>query len=426
MNKSKILKVFLIFIAIQPILDLITSVTNNYINPSLSFNVIIKMIFILFIGIYLIFYSKSKYKKISIIYLIILAIYGSFYFLTKLDLPNISSYINELNYLFKFNYYVFIIIGYLNIFDDTNFENKDIIKYVKINTILYFTFLIIPLITKTSLYSYDYKMMGIKGWFNSANEMASILSLLFPMMFLIFTKERRSKSDYICLLCSAISLGLIGLKTSFAALIITIIFFSLYYLIKNIKSKKIWIGLIMILISIITCYKYIPGIDIWQHNNNSAKELIQENDSFFTKTSKYLLRVRRDLYFEKKAIYDNISLKNKLFGLGFNNRKEINNERVAKLVEIDFVDIFFCYGIIGLIIYILPFIYLIVKMLKYKRTIIKNLSIHIYSYIIILAIIISIFAGHIFGAPSASIYVAIAYTLMINKIETKNKNLPNY
>lgn len=419
MNKEKFLKIFLIFIAIQPILDLITSVTSFYIDLSVSLNTIIKSIFIIYTIVYLVVFSNSKYKKISLIYLVIIGLYCLIYFITKLDLKTFSNYFNELNYLFKYNYYIFMLIGYLNIFNDTNFDYTNIIKYLKINIFLYFLFLIIPLITKTSLYSYGSTSMGVKGWFVSANEMASLLSLLFALSFLIFTKKRHNKSDYISLVLAGISLALIGTKTSFLSLILTIVVVSFFYFIKNIKSKKTWIGLTIILVTFTISYKYIPGIDIWQGNNIAAESLIEENDSFLTKASKYLLRVRRNLYFEKKDIYINSRTIDKLFGIGLTNREKIDNERISKLVEIDIADIIFSYGIIGLIVYFLPFGYLIYQLIKRKIKIFKSFNNYILTFTIILAFLISIFAGHVFGAPSVSIYLALSYVLLLTSNEEK-------
>ena len=56
------------------------------------------------------------------------------------------------------------------------------------------------------------------------------------------------------------------------------------------------------------------------------------------------------------------------FGIGFSNTERVNNTNVARLVEIDICDLYFHFGIIGLLISLFPFIivgYLFIVNLTY-------------------------------------------------------------
>lgn len=416
MNKQKLIKIFLLFIILQPVFDLITSVSGYYLNIPVSFNVVIKMLYLVLLFVYIIFFNNSKYKKISLIYIGIVCTYSLLYIITK---NNYHEIITECSYLFKYNYWSLLILGYINLFNDLKIKKEDLIKVLEINALLYFIFLFIPFITKTSLYSYSENAMGLKGWFYSANEMSSLLSLLLPLVFLIFTKKKKDYKDYIILVFTIISLGFIGTKTSFISLILTLILMFMYYVIKNIKKKSTWVLCIIFIFALVLGYKYIPGVDILRNNNDAAHELVKEEDNVFDILSKYLLRVRRDLYFEKKEMFNKSSIVDKLFGIGFTNRKAINNDRITKLVEIDPADIFFGYGMIGFIIQLLPFVYLLYILIKNKLVNILKFNNIIYLYVVLLSILISIFTGHVFGAPSVSIYLSIAYSMLLLNYDEK-------
>ena len=421
MTKKKLGNIFLYFILLQPVFDIMTSVANNVIELSISLNTIIKSLFLLLLFIYLIFYSKSKYRKISITYLLLFVLYILFYFITKLDINGVSELINEVTYIFKYNYWIFLLIGYINLFTDQELDRKKLVKCLQVNAILYFIFLVIPLITNTSMATYSENEMGHKGWFYAANELACLLSLLVPLLFLCFSKKQRSWFDYLSIILGIIAMVSIGLKTTYASLLLTTLFLIIYLIVKNRKNYKTYIILSVLLFLFAIGYNKIPGFDIWTNNNYAASLDISENDTFVSRITTTLFHTRKPLFFEKKSIYDSAQIQDKLFGIGFTNREKYGDARVFKLVEIDPADIFFGYGLVGFTIYILPFIYMIVLLLKQKFENIVKFENLLCLYVLVLGIIISVFSGHIFGAPSASIYLVIAYLLLFLSYQKKDK-----
>ena len=61
-------KIILIYFLILPFIDLATSLMTRFTDIMLTPGMIIKGITLLFAIIYIFFFSKSKYKRISIIY----------------------------------------------------------------------------------------------------------------------------------------------------------------------------------------------------------------------------------------------------------------------------------------------------------------------------------------------------------------------
>src|SRR4051812_8651013 len=71
---SKIENIFLLFILIQPILDLITSLSIIHLKSQFTAGLIIRFV-IMLLGIsYILFFSNSKNKRTSIIYLFLLGL----------------------------------------------------------------------------------------------------------------------------------------------------------------------------------------------------------------------------------------------------------------------------------------------------------------------------------------------------------------
>ena len=116
-----------------------------------------------------------------------------------------------------------------------------------------------------------------------------------------------------------------------------------------------------------------------------------------------------------------------LFGMGFSNTDRISNSRVEKLIEIDFLDIFFHLGLLAIFIVAFPFIYTFIIYLKKRKseTIKFNTNIFFYLMIIFLTLGISSTAGHTYLAPAVSIYISIYFIYLLNEIKSFEKRKIN-
>lgn len=436
MKKNKLLKTFLITL---PLLDLLTSLNNRIMEDFLSVGMIIKGLVIIISYIYIFFFSVSKYKKVSVYYYIGIIIYISCYFLFKLDLLNSTFLFNELKYLLKFIYFPVLTFALLNIFDETGFNKEGLNKILILNLIFYILIIILPTLLDVNFKSYsnsDYA--GSVGWYFSANEVSTILLLIFPLLY-----ELLKKYKIIFFLLFALSLftiSLIGTKvTLFGIIIITFLIFITTLLIK----KKFLNNIVIITFGVflITTIYMSSNYSAMNLKNsislenpqeivemeNEINEYINQNSnktsSFFNNIKHFssILLSDRDIYaLNSYYIYnENYRPDYLFFGMGFSNTNRISNSRIEKLIEIDFLDIFFHLGILAILLIAFPFIYTFILYLKQRKlgNIKLNANIFFYTAIILLTLGISSTAGHTYLAPAVSIYISIYFMYLLNELK---------
>ena len=431
-SNNKKANIFYIFLLIQPMLDLFTSLMVRFTNLPLTIGMIVRGLFLFAMVIYLLFVNKSVHKKKSIIYLGILCIFSVIYLITKNGIFNLGFLKTEIICLFKYMYFPITALCLINVFDELKLEKEKIFKVCIFEAVLYSALIILPEVTNTAFSSYIGNNKGTVGWFYAANEIGAIMVALFPFLYyLLFQREGIIKTSIIFIIV-ILAMTLLGTKTSFLGMLITEVIYALYFLF-NYKKNRAY-GLKISIAIIVVSFGLIPNISVVKNLQNAIsesshiKEEHKENkdkdkdyDKKYTINSpsaKRLIMVvlsSRDKYFfDTLEIYGNSSFDNKLFGIGFVNRSEINDKKIEKLIEIDPLDILFHYGPVGFIVYFGPLIYVAYRTIK---SIFKNkfrLSFFKLTNIYIIGIItlISMIAGHVYSAPAVSIYVSFAMAML--------------
>ena len=416
MNNKKKLYLFLLHL---PIIDVLTSITEKLNLNMPSLGIIIKSVFLGIMILYLIISSTSKYKKMSLYYLMAIFLYMVLFFITKINYLNLSLFVIELKYMIKILFYPISLITMICYFDDKKLSKEELSSVLLKSFLIYLLFIIIPFITKTGFNSYMDGSYGSSGWFYAANEMAIILIVLFPFSYMLLKK---SIVLIIIPIISALLISTLGTKVSMIGLyVISLMLFiiSLFYR-KNKKfDKKLILGTFLVLISVIAIFNSSNTVDnisnsilIQERQNEIDKELYNfdydSNSLFYKVVLKYgrAILSDRDLYFKYtfKTYDDNFNINTLLFGIGYSDVYKINNELATKLIEIDFFDILFHSGLMMSLIVFLPFLYFIVKLFKSKKF---NINIVFYTLMIALIFSISCLSGHTFGAPAVSIYLSL-------------------
>ena len=416
MNNKKKLYLFLLLL---PIIDVLTSITEKLNLNMPSLGIIIKSVFLGIMILYLIILSTSKYKKMSLYYLMAIFLYMVLFFITKINYLNLSLFVIELKYMIKILFYPISLITMICYFDDKKLSKEELSSVLLKSFLIYLLFIIIPFITKTGFNSYMDGSYGSSGWFYAANEMAIILIVLFPFSYMLLKK---SIVLVIIPIISALLISTLGTKVSMIGLyVISLMLFiiSLFYR-KNKKfDKKLIHGTFLVLISVIAIFNSSNIVDnisnsilIQERQNEIDKELYNfdydSNSLFYKVVLKYgrAILSDRDLYFKYtfKTYDDNFNINTLLFGIGYSDVYKINNELATKLIEIDFFDILFHSGLIMSLIVFLPFLYFIVKLFKSKKF---NINLVFYTLMIALIFSISCLSGHTFGAPAVSIYLSL-------------------
>ncbi|MBQ8192743.1 MAG: O-antigen ligase family protein [Bacilli bacterium] len=430
LDKTKLLYLFLI---LQPIIDLITSIMTRFVNFDITLGMITRALFLIILLIYTIFFNNSKYKRKTIIYFIIFFMFILLYFLTKPDIFKLDFLIKEVTNLFKYFYLPITSVCLLNCFDSLRIDKEKIGKIFVINVVVFSVLIIIPELTNTSFSSYYGSNSGSVGWFFAANEVGAILTLLFPYIYKLGHQNRLVKL-LICAIFIIVAMMIIGTKTAFFGMILTEIVFCIYFLIirKKITIKPFLIALLILIISTVL----IPSLPATNNMKNHIDRLteeenvtdVEEEDNYEDKQNTLFGRIlkvalsSRDIYlYDTYDIYEESATVDKVFGIGFVNRQSIDNSKIKKLIEIDIFDIFFHYGIIGFIVYFAPILWIYFKSIyEVIRNKLKlDFSKLLYLYAITLLIGISCLAGHIFGAPAVSIYLAFSLVLLNREYEEK-------
>lgn len=423
--KKRVNNFIYIFLLFQPLLDIITSLMTRFLDTKITLGLLVRGSLFVISLIYILFLSKSKYKKKSTIYLIILSIFTIIYFGTKISIfTNMSFIVSEVIYLFKYYYTLIMFLTLLNLFDEFKPNNRKIFKLLQIELFLYCFSIVLANITGTAFGTYA-GGFGNTGWFFAGNEIGIIAALLLPFTYLLINKAISFKPLFY-IVPIVLGIEIIGTKTSMLGLLMPTTIFCIYYLIriKNGKAKHFFMTLIILVIIIISSPN-LPVVEniknsISRFDNRLNKEDLDEDYSD-TMLSTVLLS-DRDYYLKKTVkIYEKASNTDKLFGLGFVNREEINDKNIEKLVEMDFYDVYYHYGIIGFIVYMLPFIYFIIMTIKYcfKLKFKLNYKQLILGYASYVALFISFMCGHVLGAPAVSIYMCIAMVLLLYYLENE-------
>lgn len=423
--------VYFIFLLL-PFIDLTSSIMTRFTDISMSVGAILKGLLLIFLVIYTLFFTKSKYKKVSIIYIILAIIFSLAYLLTKPIFWNFGVIFNEINYLVKFLFFPISFFAFLCIFDDIGFDKKSVEKLMLYTIIAYSALLILPILTGTSFNTYENGLYGMVGWFYAANEISTILVLLFPFSYLLISNKR--KYLFLGILPILLVISYVGTKVTLFGLIISgfiVLVISYLHNKKILKNPFISCLLIFIVILIINFGSYTIKNFFTVLDTPSATEEIYEcvgcedlpGDSLLTKIKKYGLRLLSQRnYFLKNTneIYvENFNNETFLLGLGFNDNEEINNDNVTKLIEMDILDIFYHLGVIAVILFLIPFLFLLYLLIKDKFKLTKERVFYI--LMILMSLGISTIAGHVYMAPAVSIYVVIYCMFLANELHAFNK-----
>ena len=434
MNK----KLLYIFILLQPFVDLFTALMTRFEIGVISLGVVIRGVFILGMLIYLFFFCKSKYRKKSIKYILVLGIFYFFYLITKSEiLTNFGFLFNEITYIFKYSYFILLFIIFINYIDEYKVNRKELIKLFTINLISYSLLIITPFLTGTGFNSYsNNEGYGITGWFYSANEISAIFTMIYPFLF-VYLSDKFNLKNCLFIIISILAIVIIGTKAPYYGMLLVNLFMLIYFLVNYLKKKtklKQLIFVAIILIFSILALGYTPAninleqrvecLEDYQNGTSSDHETdlkceVAEDQQIV------ILSGREVLFGYNLDIYKNSNIVDKFFGIGFSDREVLNSKWATKMVEMDLFDVFFRFGIIGFIIYMIPVFTIIFVVAANFIKNLKKLDLEkiIYSYSTAIGIAFGFFIGHVFGAPSACFYLAFIAIYTVNLFSDSKRKL---
>lgn len=422
------------FMLIQPLIDIITSLMINEYSLSISLGMIFRFLFLIYASFYIL---KKRDNKVNIYVLMWISyIFISFIGNIILDVDfSLNSYINHMAKLIYFPVLLLFFVIYFK-----NNKELDRFTFVTIALIIGIS-LFTSVITNTAYCSYSsyencYRK-GIVSWFNSANEYGLILISLLGYSLIDFIKNK-NVYNIISSLFTIIFLCILGTKASYIGCLGILISSFIFYIVYNkiIKSNELdqrslfFIGgiIVAILISTVKLPIYTNLIGSYERAyNSSGASFCEYCCPRFDKTSEEIKsEISSSLVFSGRSdflkvntlMYKHSSIFSKLYGLVYSD-KTYNGIHYEKLVERDFHDLLFQYGIIAFVLELILPLYLIFKIIKkniLSRKLIIDEEVFVLTIGICLVLLGSYLAGHFLFSPAVSIYVAYSIALLYKKV----------
>ena len=169
-----------IFILISPFIDALTGICLRYFEIKLTIGIFIKLIFLLWLMFIIVFIYKKKHLLIPYL---ILGLYFILYTIGMIYYKGETSLFYELQNLMKCFYFPLLFLSLYSIKEDIRISKLTLFTCLFFYLILIF----IPLVLGTGFKTYEITKKGTLGFYNSANEISGIISLLTPTLFLVLS-----------------------------------------------------------------------------------------------------------------------------------------------------------------------------------------------------------------------------------------------
>ena len=414
--------IILIFLYMQPIIDLFTSFCIHVLQIKITLGIVIRVLFLLFLFLYyLLIVPKEDKKKEN--YLIGLLVGYLVLFLGEVYLSKGSSVLfYELSNTIRAFYFPFLLVLLFTISKKQNIiiEKKHFV-YI---ALIYIFFIIIPTIFGLELNGYTEGKTGNIGWFNSSNEISAVLSIAIPFIVYYLIKTKGLIKKIFISLAGLYVIFNLGSKIVILSLGITLLVFFFFLIKKQIEKKNVKIITLMLTTIIVVSgvgIVLIPKTNFYQnikiHLDFLEVDHVTEIFTNYELFDHFVFSSRLSFLEETASNYHQAPIIEQLLGIGYiENYGTLEENR--KTIEIDPFDILFRHGIVGFLIYMTPFIYCIVLSLKLQKR-----EDYIYFLALGISIVLMCLSGHVLTSPAVSIFVALILITMISKNNQDRKEI---
>ncbi|WP_369901627.1 O-antigen ligase family protein [Bacillus manliponensis] len=446
----------LIFILLQPIIDLLTSLSIQVLKINTTIGVVFRLFVMALAGVYILLQAREKENQKYVIYLLIVAVVLSIGFINNFFIKSPILLGEELKFLAKSVYPLVMLTCYIFVFKSLK-AKQDIYSKTK-NYIMYAALVInivmvVSIATNTDFKSYEWVKLGSRGWFYAGNELGAILAIAFPIVILFSIQKTTSIKKlyfWIPTLLTIFSLFAIGTKVGYAAIVgaLAVAVFMCFvqaFMQRKDPKKKLYLlnGLIatVVFAGVLAYTPFSPAfknigfhfqILDYEEDVKEAKEKeegkvkeepkteeeIQHQKEVKKEEEKQALIFSGRQLFQQmyKEYYAEAPMSQKLMGMGYSG----NFEEYPKLIERDFHDWFYAFGIIGFALMLIPFLYFGIRILWALVTRFKEIFTVKYALLgsaLGLALGMAFMSGHVLTAPGVSIYFAVILAYLIVDLE---------
>lgn len=466
MEKKKIIKIdklLCMLIMLCPILDMLSFIFRNTFETKISPSTFLRPIISIIVIIYILIKDKNRWKIIGVG-----AIYGVYALIHILIFSKIrtgSSYgsiLHEAQYLVNYSFMILNLFLFLYVFNKENI--KPVQKSLFVAIAIYIISIFIAIFTGTSSFTYPVEQMGAKGWFESGNSLSAILVLSMFVILPLIKKLNSKKEKMAYLLVIALTgiflMTQIGTRVGLFGFILVLgLYIFLEIILGIIKNKKIskkviftGIGIIIAIVLLVailgsntfTRRKHMEEASQSSYDENQQEvahltgDVLAIHESIVENTLEegYLSEAEKQSFLElyeiankydlksndqrlHQIIYNLILVKNQhnpiliLFGNGYlNNFREL-------VLEMELMSFLLNFGICGFVLYVVPFLSLLIYAFI---QIIKNIKkLDVQCAMLFLgsgfAYVLSLLSGYVFFNSSSMIIVIILHVALINKLQ---------
>ena len=431
-EKFSIYTWIVLFIIIQPILDLFTSLNVRYLGGDiLSVGVILRSIFMVSLGLHVLI--SKKYSKVVKGYLLLVGFYLILFFFLAYEKGGLSLLLPEVKGVIKSFYFPIVLVA---LFEIHRVRDIGLTPQIfKFSLGGYLSVIFVATITGTSFNSYDYGY-GSVGWFFAANEIGAIVAMLLPYALLPFLEKRVKYTDVALFLLLLFSVFYIGTKVPPLSLFIYMGMMAVVmvwlFAAKNRKASFSYVklstmilllGLVMSIQSpltknVVSTYGHLfaGSGEILTGEITEEEKREEEKD----KEIEQAILSSRNLYNDMiRERFEKSDLTGKMFGIGYYVQDK-DGKFTDKMIEMDAYDIYYRHGVVGSILYFAPLVLLGMFLLK---RFFASFSMHMksyriisYCYAIVIGLAVGLLTGHVLTSPAVSIYIVTSILMLYSMI----------
>ena len=456
-------KMLAFFIIICPILDMSSFLFRNKFNTNYSISTFIRPIIPAIIFVYLFFKKKNKVNVVVICFIyLIYAVIHLFLYKNMMAKCSFGTVIHEAQYLVNYSFMILNLYIFKNVYDDSN--DNLLRKSIVISLAIYIISIYISIITETSSTTYI-EGIGIKGWFESGNSISAILvlSTFIVMSFImkIENKVNRMITFVILILVGVYLVTLIGTRVGLIGFVLAVLCFIIaqFYekIVTNVKINKknlIILLTILVLLTIIVVTAGSVTLRRRSHLRNMENTIIDQSTGEVSHLTGDLTVIKNKIInneleedfmteAQKKSILDLYNIAEKQNVKSTDSRKQqmiyhcilVKNQKNIILIlfgngylintnelvwEMEFPAFALNFGLIGFVLFMLPFIINLIKCIKVLIKNTKNVDTEAIMLLcaVILSFVLSTLSGYTFFNSSSMIIIIVSNVLISNKIKT--------
>lgn len=403
-------KLLLLYIVIQPIIDIFTAFFLLQLNISITPGLIIRNGALLAALLY-VFIIEKKHR----IYFVLIAFFYGVHLLFNTYYKEVLDYYEEISYFSKYVFFIAFLIACKHIMSSIKHSlgNQKLYKALWISLNIISICIIFAALTGTGIQSYGSEKIGQTGWFFSGTKISAAMAILFPVALLYTVQNPKYLLGKLILIVSNIAAMFItGTKTSYMGIILgllagVVILALRSIVLKEAQWKKILMIFTALLVGAVLYTPYSPvynNIRIHQSWNSESKP-----DIIFNGREIKADDANED--FKKGAVV------RKFIGVGYGGDYEDKNKVIP--IERDFHELFYYYGVVGLILLLYyPGIMIIKSVVKYLM---NFKSIPIEETMLMTSLVAGLgcgfIAGHVLFAPSVSVFLTCTMITLWKKQE---------